>query len=97
KIGVIALVFNVIMNLLLIHSLKHAGLALASSLATLLNTGILAWLLLRYKILPTGTWRKFFIRLVLANAIMLVFLYWIQAVNVQWFAWHWQARLEHLF
>lgn len=96
KIGVVALVFNIAMNFLLIHSLKHAGLALASSLATVLNTTVLAWLLLRSKILPGTGWLKFFIRLLLANAVMLGFLWFLQAANSEWFAWHWQARFMHL-
>jgi putative peptidoglycan lipid II flippase len=97
KIGVIALVFNVLMNFLLIHSLKHAGLALASSLATILNTTVLAWLLVRSKILPAKCgWGKFFMRLIVANAAMLALIWWLQAPATQWFAWHWQARFLHL-
>ena len=97
KIGVVALVVNIALNFLLIHSLKHAGLALASSLATVLNTTLLAWLLLRSKILPSKCgWGKFFLRLLIANSAMLVFLWLLQASNNQWFSWHWQARFIHL-
>ena len=97
KIGIIALVVNIALNFLLIHSLKHAGLALASSLATIVNTTLLAWLLLRSKILPSKSgWGKFFLRLTLATGVMLGFLWLLQAQNSEWFAWHWQARFMHL-
>ena len=43
RVGIIAMVANVVFNLILIFPLQHAGLALATSLSAFLN----AWLLLR--------------------------------------------------
>ena len=41
KIGVVAMFANIILNLILIIPLAHAGLALATSLATFINAGLL--------------------------------------------------------
>jgi len=45
KIGLCALALNLALNLTLIWSLAHVGLALASSLAAMFNVGALGWLL----------------------------------------------------
>jgi len=52
KIGIIAMVTNVALNLILVWPLAHAGLALATSLSAFLNAG----LLLR-GLLADGTYR----------------------------------------
>ena len=41
--GVIAVLANVVMNLILMRYLAHAGLALATALSAWLNVGLLAW------------------------------------------------------
>src|SRR5690606_34017808 len=43
RIGVIAMVANMVFNLMLVFSLAHVGLALATTLAAFLNAGLLAW------------------------------------------------------
>ena len=43
KIALICLVSNVILNAVLIGPMKHAGLALATSLSSMLNLGLLFW------------------------------------------------------
>ena len=47
RIAVVALVANMMLNLMLIWSLAHVGLALATSLSAWLNAGLLAWTLSR--------------------------------------------------
>lgn len=54
RIAVIALVANMVLNLMLIWSLAHVGLALATTLSAWLNAGLLAWTLRRAGYL---TWR----------------------------------------
>jgi putative peptidoglycan lipid II flippase len=46
-IGVVAMVVNVILNLILMQFLAHAGLALATAIAAWLNVGCLSWILYR--------------------------------------------------
>lgn len=47
KIAVVAMVVNIVLNLLLMGPLKHGGLAFATSLSALLNLSLLAWTLHR--------------------------------------------------
>lgn len=77
KIGVIAMLTNICLNLIFIYPLQHAGLALATSLAALLN----AWLLYRslYKqgiYIPQVGWLALLMRIILANVVMIVILWW---------------------
>lgn len=43
KVAVLAVGTNILLSLILMPSLKHAGLALAASLASILNLGLLIW------------------------------------------------------
>ncbi len=71
KIGVIAMVANMVLNLALILPLAHAGLALATSLSAWLN----AFLLWR-GLAKEGAWKaqagamKFFVQLAIANGVL---------------------------
>lgn len=47
RIAVVALVANMILNLMLIWSLAHVGLALATTLSAWLNAGLMVWILNR--------------------------------------------------
>ncbi len=47
RIGVIAMLTNTALNVLLIWPLAHAGIAMATSLAAIVNTGFLYYLLER--------------------------------------------------
>ena len=47
RIAVLCMVVNLVLNLILMVPLKHAGLALATALAAWLNTALLAWTLHR--------------------------------------------------
>lgn len=97
KIAVISLVANMILNAALIWPLKHAGLALASSLASWLNV-ILLWALLYkrdiYKLQPG--WGRFGLQLLVANGALCAFLWWSAAPIVTWLSWHWQQRALHI-
>jgi putative peptidoglycan lipid II flippase len=43
KIGIIAMVSNMVFNLMLVWHFKHVGLAFASTLSAFLNAGLLYW------------------------------------------------------
>ena len=45
KIGAFAVVANIVLSLLLMTPMGHNGLALANSLASMLNVGVLVWIL----------------------------------------------------
>ena len=46
-VGVVAIVLNVVLNLVLVRSLSYGGLALGTGISALANAGILFWLLRR--------------------------------------------------
>lgn len=71
RIGIIAMVSNMGMNLALIWPLAHAGLALATSLSAFLNAGLLFGALRRQgAYLPGPGWFPFLLRLALSAALM---------------------------
>lgn len=87
KIGIIAMVANMALNLALIVPLAHAGLALATSLSAWLN-GYLLWRGLRKE----GAWKsqsgwpKFLLQLALANGALAAVILWLNAPVPQWLA-----------
>jgi putative peptidoglycan lipid II flippase len=71
KIGVIAMAVNMVLNVIFIFPLAHAGLALATSLSSCLNAGLLLYLLCRRAIYrPSRGGLLFLIRLLLATSLM---------------------------
>ena len=103
RIGIIAMLANMLMNLMFVIPLHylwgigHAGLALATSLAAYLNAGLLLRGLRR---MPADTgsnappvlqfqpgWRKFLIRLTLATLAMSLTLIFAAPAPDAWSAW----------
>lgn len=94
RIAIICMVVNMALNLALIWPLQHVGLALATSLASMLNTGLLLWGLYRvgvYK--PAAGWLLFSVRLSVACLAMLALIVWLNAPSSEWLAWGWQRRV----
>ena len=85
RIGVIAMVANMVFNLILVFPLAHAGLALATSRSAWLN-GFLLWRGLRRK----GAWQsqpgwpRFLAQLVFANALLAGVILWLRAPVGEW-------------
>ena len=87
KFGVIALVSNMVLNLMLVWQFKHAGLALATSLSAFINAGLLFYGLLQAKVLVLKPgWAIFLMRLVFANTCMMAVLYAVSPAPHAWFA-----------
>ncbi len=77
KIGLVAVATNLVLNLLLIGPLAHAGLALASAAAALLNAGLLFWVLMRQRKLElTAALGWFAGRTLVAATGMAILLAW---------------------
>ena len=81
RIGVIAMVANMFLNLLFVLPLHHywqvghVGLALATSISAFLNAGLLFYALRKKAIYaPSRSWLRFMIGLMLAVVAMLVVL-----------------------
>lgn len=97
RLGIITLIINMLLNGLLIWPLAHAGLALASSLASWSNVVLLAVMLGRQGIYRVQQgWGLFLLRLLFANGILAVWLWWSADDISTWLSWQWQTRFLHL-
>ncbi len=94
RIGIIAMVANMVFNLMLVWHLDHVGLSLASTLAAFVNAGLLYRGLHRSGIYRLDArWVPLLLRFVLANAAMVAVLWLITPSNDWWLAGHGWARV----
>lgn len=94
KIAIVCMIANMGLNLVLIWPLQHVGLALATSLSSVLNTILLLWGLRKAGVyVPKVGWYLFIIRLLGACAVMAAFIYWLSAPSAEWFVWGWKKRV----
>ncbi|MDH5736973.1 MAG: murein biosynthesis integral membrane protein MurJ [Gammaproteobacteria bacterium] len=85
RYGIVALTANMILNLLLIWHLKHAGLALATSLSAFINAGLLFTGLRKAGVLTfSAGWGRFGLQMILANGVMLGALYILNPAQSDW-------------
>jgi putative peptidoglycan lipid II flippase len=97
RIAVQCMVANMVLNLILIWPLQHVGLALATSLSSMLNTGLLLWGLYKIGVYrPAPGWWLFGLRLLAGCAAMVALVWWLNAPAAEWFAWGWQRRAGEL-
>ncbi|MGB0360276.1 MAG: murein biosynthesis integral membrane protein MurJ, partial [Endozoicomonas sp.] len=94
KIAIKAMIANMVLNLILVFPLQHAGLALATTISAFLNAGMLFYDLKRTSIYqPAKGWRLYFVRIFLANFTMAGTLLWLVADINQWLSWSLIERL----
>ncbi|NNM00591.1 MAG: murein biosynthesis integral membrane protein MurJ [Gammaproteobacteria bacterium] len=97
RIGIIAMLSNMVLNIILVFPLAHAGLALATSLSAYLNAGLLGRGLLRDGVYrPAAGWPVFLARAAAANVVMCVLLIWWVPDTALWSGWHWSQRATTL-
>ncbi|WP_292363870.1 murein biosynthesis integral membrane protein MurJ [Methylophaga sp. UBA1464] len=88
KIGIIAMVSNMGLNIILMIYLAHVGLALATALSAMLNAGLLYYTLRKKAVYqPISGWGIFFIRMLLANLALVFFLLWTNPNSNEWISW----------
>jgi putative peptidoglycan lipid II flippase len=94
KIGIQAMVVNMVLNLALVFPLQHAGLALATSLSAFFN----AYMLYRglkatghYK--AQAGWLKFIFKALLANGVLFAVMYFMMGNAAQWLEWDTWTRI----
>lgn len=97
KIAVVTLIVNVIANFIFIFPLKHAGLALATSLSSTFNAGLLWFLLVKRGIyVPSSKWLKALLQLIVANLGLALVIYFVAGPLLPWLTWNPELRIEHL-
>lgn len=98
RIAIISLITNIILNALLIVPLKHAGLALATSLSCWLNAGLLFYQLSRQSVYQSGDyWKSFLWSVLLANGLLCVLLLFGLPDTQEWLTWKRSYRAFVLF
>ncbi len=97
KVGIVSMIVNSVLCALLIRPMAHAGLTLASSIASYVNCGVLLWLLVRQKIfhLQPG-WLRYLMQLALANAAVIAYLIFMYTDLNIWMSWDRMVRLGWL-
>lgn len=97
RIAVFVLIVNIIFNAILIFPLKHAGLALATSISSTINAAILWFLLMRRNIFsPSSQWKKTIFQLICANSVMGMLIYFLAGSISFWLTWSPLLRIAHL-
>ena len=77
RIGIIAMLVNIVLSLALVFPLQHIGLALAISLAAFVNAALLYHRLRTHNVYqPLPGWSRFLLRVTLATAGMGALLAW---------------------
>ena len=93
KIAVVAMLANIVLNLLLVFPLAHAGLALATSLSACINAALLYRFLRKDKGFDTGPdWPGFLARIILALGVMATGLAYFVPDLISWFQWDMYER-----
>jgi putative peptidoglycan lipid II flippase len=103
KIGIVAMIANMIMNLMFtlplmyLWNIGHMGLALATSVAAMLNAALLLRGLRRagfYQVQPG--WARYMLRLLLSSACMGIAVLWLVPEGSMWSDWGWVRRVLEL-
>jgi len=85
RIAVIAMVSNMVLNIILVFPLQHAGLALATSLSAALNAFLLYRGLRKEKVYqPEKGWLWLFARILGASLLMAVVIVWFAPEMAFW-------------
>lgn len=97
KIGIKAMLANMVFNLILIVPLAHVGLALATAASAFLNAGWLAQGLKKEGVLRwSAGWGRYSLQLTAALAAMVLVLLWVSPSAATWLEWSITERITRL-
>uniref|UniRef100_UPI003365A0F1 murein biosynthesis integral membrane protein MurJ n=1 Tax=Candidatus Albibeggiatoa sp. nov. BB20 TaxID=3162723 RepID=UPI003365A0F1 len=98
KVAVVSMVSNMVMNMAFIYHLQHVGLALATSIAALINASLLYYYLRQQNVFtPLDGWRNFLLRISASAILMATILAWGSGSLEQWIAMSLYERVTQLF
>ena len=104
RIGVIAMLANMAMNLLFVVPMvlygfeaPHMGLALATAISAFINSGLL-WITLRRQGIwhPSPGWSLLLLRVAGASVVLVALLLWLRGMPDQWWQWNAMQRVLRL-
>ena len=85
RIAMISMLVNIVFCLLLVFPLKHVGLALSTSLAAVVNSGLLYIILRRENVYtPDPGWLSFLFKVSISSAFMGMVLWWFVGPAEEW-------------
>ena len=97
RVGVVAMLSNIVLNLALVVPLAHAGLALATTLSAFVNAGLLLrGLIVRGVYRPSPGWRGLVVRVAIGNLALGVVLWAVRGEPVAWLEAEAPARAARL-
>lgn len=97
RIGVVAMVVNVVASLLLVKPFAHVGLASAISIAAWVNAGLLLVILYRQRVYqPLSGWTTYLLKLIIATVVMAMVIGWGAGDNDQWLTYSLSQRAGQL-
>jgi putative peptidoglycan lipid II flippase len=97
KIGIIAMISNMVFNLMLVWHWHHVGLAFASTLSAFLNAGLLYWGLHKKDVYRLDKhWLALGARYFVANAAMTAVLLAITPNLMYWLGNSWHYKVAYL-
>ena len=104
KIGVVALLVNMVFNILIVvpwymlgYEGAHAGLAIATSISAATNAYLLYKTLRKLGVYqPSPGWSRVWLQVVMANMVMLLVLWWGQHSLEHWLMWTTWERVMQL-
>jgi putative peptidoglycan lipid II flippase len=97
RVAIIAMGVNTVLSLGLIWPLAHAGLALSTSIAAIVNASLLFYGLKKQGVYqPLSGWRKYSSQLLIANGVMASVVWLSAGKTLHWFVMSWQERAGHL-
>jgi len=98
KIAVVALVTNMVMNLILIGPFAHVGLAAATTISAFVNGGLLYWYLRKQEVFsPLSGWGRLWQQVIFASAGLVGFIVWLNPDVSLWLSFGVWDRLMWLF
>jgi putative peptidoglycan lipid II flippase len=97
KAAIITIVSNIVFCALFMIPWAHVGLALATSVAAIMNAVLLLGMLLRYQhFKPLPGWSPFLLKMLFANGVLVVFLLTVVPGFTAWLQWNSYQQIAHL-
>jgi len=97
KIGIFAMIVNMVANLALVWHFDHVGLALATSFSACVNAGLLYYGLVKQNVFHLSRLSILVcIRLCAASLVMGIGVWYLNDTQSQWFVWSIWQRCWHL-